>query len=353
MTNLTVKEFVPHKQASLTSRESRPVGSLAPSTNAPKPKLLDQVRQAIRAKHYSRRTEEVYVMWIKRFIFFHGVRHPAEMGESEINRFLTDLAVNKKVSASTQNQALSALLFLYQQVLNQPIGWVNPAVQAKRPERLPVVLTRQEVKAILSLMDGSPKLVAALLYGAGLRLMECLQLRVKDVDFTTNQILVRDGKGQKDRITMLPVSVKEPLAEHLKRVWHIHQQDLREGAGRVQLPDALARKYPKADQEWGWQWVFPAPTRYFDKQVKIQRRHHLHETAVQKAMKQAVQRTGMAKPATPHTLRHSFATHLLEEGYDIRTIQELLGHKDLNTTMIYTHVLNRGGRGVRSPADLL
>jgi integron integrase len=309
----------------------------------PSPKLLDRVRLALRARHYSRRTEDVYVMWIKQFIFFHKVRHPAEMGEPEINRFLTDLAVNQKVSASTQNQALSALLFLYQHVLNQPIGWIDLAVRAKKPERLPVVLTRQEVKTILGFMEGGPKLVAALLYGAGLRLMECLRLRVKDVDFTTNQILVRDGKGQKDRITMLPASVKEPLLAHLRDVWRLHQRDVREGAGRVVLPQALARKYPTADREWGWQWVFPAPTRYFDKQAKLQRRHHLHETAVQKAMKQAVQRTGMAKPATPHTLRHSFATHLLEEGYDIRTIQELLGHKDLSTTMIYTHVLT-GGR---------
>ena len=292
-------------------------------------------------------------MWIKRFIFFHGVRHPAEMGEPEINRFLTDLAVNKKVSASTQNQALSALLFLYQHVLNQPLGWINLAVRAKKPERLPVVLTQQEVKAILGFMEGSPKLVAALLYGAGLRLMECLRLRAKDVDFTTHQILGRDGKGQKDRITMLPVSVKEALAAPLTRVRQIHQQDLREGAGRVQLPGAWARKYPNADREWGWQWVFPAPTRYFDRQAKMRRRHHLHETVVQSAMKQAIQRAGIAKPATLHTLRHSFATHLLEDGYDIRTIQELLGHKDLSTTMIYTHVLNRGGRGVRRPADLL
>jgi integron integrase len=293
------------------------------------------------------------VAWIKRFIFFHGKRHPAAMGEAEINQFLTDLAVSKKVSASTQNQALSALLFLYQHVLNQPIGWVNAAVRAKKPGRLPVVLTKQEVKAVLGLMDGVPKLVASLLYGAGLRLRECLSLRVKDIDFTYNQIVVRDGKGQKDRITLLPATVKEPLVAHLQQVRQVHLQDLRAGAGRVQLPDALARKYPNADREWGWQWVSPAPTRYFDAQARIERRHHLHETVVQKAMRQAVQRAGIAKPATPHTLRHSFATHLLEDGYDIRTVQELLGHKDLNTTMIYTHVLNRGGRGVRSPADLL
>ena len=327
-------------------------GSGAPAS-APKPKLLDGVRQAIRARHYSHRTEAVYVMWIKRFIFFHGKRHPAEMGEPEINQFLTDLAANKTVSASTQNQALSALLFLYQRVLEKPLEWVNPAVRAKKPKRLPVVLTREEVRRILDLMDGAPKLVATLLYGAGLRLHECLELRFKDIDFTHNQILVRDGKGQKDRITMLPASVKEPLLAHLRNVWRLHQKDLREGAGRVALPHALARKYANADREWGWQWAFPAPTRYFDEEAKIERRHHLHETAVQKAMRQAVLRAGIGKPGTPHVLRHSFATHLLEDGYDIRTIQELLGHADLNTTMIYTHVLNKGGRGVRSPADML
>jgi integron integrase len=320
---------------------------------APKPKLLDQVRQAIRARHYSPRTEESYVTWIKRFILFHGKRHPLELGETEINEFLTDLAANKRVSASTQNQALSTLLFLYQNVLDKTLEWINPAVRAKKPTRLPVVLTRREVRAVLDLMDGAPKLIATVLYGAGLRLTECLQLRFKDIDFTTNQILVREGKGQKDRITTLPASVKEPLLAHLRQVWTLHQRDLREGAGRVKLPFALARKYPNADREWAWQWVFPAPTRYFDTEARMERRHHLHETAVQKAMKLAVHRARIGKLATPHTLRHSFATHLLEDGYDIRTIQELLGHKDLNTTMIYTHVLNRGGRGVRSPADVL
>jgi integron integrase len=328
--------------------DERPVES-----DAPKPKLLDQVRQATRARHYSKRTEKTYVDWIKRFIYFHGKRHPLEMGEHEINQFLTDLAVSKKVSASTQNQALSAILFLYQHVLNKSLEWVNPAVRAKKPKRLPVVLTREEVRTILDLMGGASKLVAILLYGAGLRLNECLELRFKDIDFKTNQILVRDGKGQKDRVTTLPTSVKEPLVEHLRDVWRLHQRDLGEGAGRVVLPYALARKYPNADREWDWQWAFPAPTRYFDKEARIERRHHLHETAVQKAMRHAVLRAGIAKAATPHVLRHSFATHLLEDGYDIRTIQELLGHSDLNTTMIYTHVLNKGGRGVRSPADLL
>jgi integron integrase len=246
------------------------------------------VRHAIRARHYSKRTEKTYVDWIKRFIFFHGKRHPLEMGEPEINQFLTDLAVSKKVSASTQNQALSAILFFYQRVLDKPLEWVNPAVRAKKPKRLPVVLTREEVRTILGLMDGAPKLVAILLYGAGLRLHECLEVRCKDIDFTTNQILVRDGKGQKDRITTLPASIKEPLLAHLRDVWRLHQKDLRESAGRVVLPYALARKYPNADREWGWQWAFPAPTRYFDREAKIERRHHLHETVVQKAMRQAV-----------------------------------------------------------------
>ena len=328
--------------------DERPVES-----DAPKPKLLDQVRQAIRARHYSKRTEKTYVEWTKRFIYFHGKRHPLEMGELEINQFLTDLAVSKKVRASTQNQALSAILFLYQQVLNKSLEWVNPAVRAKKPKRLPVVLTREEVRTILDLMAGATKLVAILLYGAGLRLKECLELRFKDIDFKTNQILVREGKGQKDRVTTLPASVKEALLDHLRGVWRLHQRDLPEGAGRVVLPHALALKYQNADREWAWQWVIPASTRYFDMEAGIERRHHLHETAVQKAMRQAVLRAGIGKPATPHVLRHSFATHLLEDGYDIRTIQELLGHSDLNTTMIYTHVLNKGGRGVRSPADQL
>ena len=320
---------------------------------APKPKLLDQVRQAVRARHYSKRTERTYVDWIKRFIFFHGKRHPVEMGEPEINRFLTDLAVRKKVSASTQNQALSAILFLHQNVLDKELEWINPAVRAKKPKRLPVVLTDQEVKAILDRLEGPPKLIASLLYGSGLRLFECLQLRFKDIDFTKNQIVVRDGKGQKDRVTLLPESVKEPLLAHLRNVYRLHQRDLREGAGRVALPFALARKYPNADREWGWQWAFPAPKRYYDRGAGIERRHHLLDRVVQKETREAVLQSRIGKPATPHTLRHSFATSLLEAGYDIRTIQELMGHKDLNTTMIYTHVLNKGGRGVRSPVDRL
>jgi integron integrase len=321
--------------------------------SAPKPKLLDQVRQAIRVRHYNYRTEQTYVAWIKRFIFFHGVRHPAEMGEQEIRQFLSDLAVNKKVSASTQNQALNALLFLYQHVLNQPIGWVGDVVRAKRPKRLPVVLTRQEVEAILAQLEGVPLLVCTLLYGAGLRLLETLRLRIKDVDFVRNEIVVRDGKGEKDRVTILPAVAKEPLLQHLEHVRRLHQADLKAGLGRAHLPYALARKYVNADREWGWQYVFPASSHFVERQTGIRHRHHLHESVVQKAVKEAVRRAGLTKPASCHTFRHSFATHLLEDGYDIRTVQELLGHKDVSTTMIYTHVLNRGGKGVRSPVDSL
>jgi integron integrase len=318
-----------------------------------KPKLLDQVHQAIRARHYSPKTEESYVHWIKRFIFFHNKRHPAEMGEKEIGQFLSGLATDRHVSASTQNQALNAILFLYRDVLRKEIGYVDGVIRAKRPHRLPVVLTRQEVKSILGALDHSDWLMVMLLYGAGLRLMECLQLRVKDIDFITNQIVVRAGKGDKDRHTMLPAAVKEPLARHLEIVREQHRRDLERGLGRVALPNALERKYPNAGKEWGWQWVFPATSHYTDRETGEQRRHHLHESVLQKAVKQAVHKAGISKPATPHTFRHSFATHLLEDGYDIRTVQELLGHTDVTTTMIYTHVLNRGGRGVNSPADRL
>jgi integron integrase len=324
----------------------------APPSSA-KPKLLDQVRQAIRTRHYSYMTEKSYVGWIKRFIFFHNKRHPAEMAETEIGGFLSSLATDSHVSASTQNQALNALLFLYREVLRKDIGYVNGVVRAKRPHRLPVVLTRQEVRAILASLDGSDWIMAMLLYGAGLRLMECLRLRVKDIDFTSNQIVVRAGKGDKDRHTMLPAAVKEPLAKHLDVVRRQHQRDLERGMGRVALPNALERKYLNAGKEWGWQWVFPATSHFTDKVTGERRRHHLHESVLQKAVKEAVQKAGVSKPASPHTFRHSFATHLLEDGYDIRTVQELLGHADVSTTMIYTHVLNRGGRGVNSPADRL
>jgi integron integrase len=322
-----------------------------PPAGAPKPKLLDQVRQAIRARHYSRRTEDVYVMWIKRYIFFHGVRHPAEMGEPEINAFLTHLAVKEHVSASTQNQALAALLFLYRHVLSREVGDLGQVVRARKPTRLPVVLTREEVKAVLSHLQGDKWLMGSLMYGAGLRLMECLRLRVQDIDFARNEILVRDGKGGKDRITMLPGSLKIPLQEHLKKVKAIHERDLSDGWGRVRMPDAMDRKYPNAPADWRWQWVFPQENRWTNPQTKQQGRHYIDESLVQRAVREAVAKAGLTKRATCHTFRHSFATHLLENGYDIRTVQELLGHSDVKTTMIYTHVLNRGPAGVRSPVD--
>ena len=318
---------------------------------APKPRLLDRVRQAIGARHYSRRTEKAYVHWIKRYIFFHGKRHPAEMGAAEVTAFLTSLAVQSKVAASTQNQALSALLFLYREVLGVELPWLDDVVRAKRPLHLPVVLTRDEVRAVLQRLDGVPRLMAVLLYGAGLRLLECCRLRVKDVDFAMNQITIRDGKGHKDRPTMLPAAVKAEMAAHLERVREQHQADLRHGAGWVELPGALMRKYPNAGRDWGWQWVFPATRFYVDRVTGQRRRHHLHESVLQRAVKDAVRAAGIAKPATCHTFRHSFATHLLEESHDIRTVQELLGHRDVSTTMFYTHLLNRGPAGVRSPAD--
>jgi len=318
-----------------------------------KPKLLDQVRQKIRIKHYSIRTEQAYVDWIRRYILYHQKRHPQNMGKPEIEQFLTHLAVERNVAASTQNQALSAILFLYKEVLQQDIGWLDGMEHAKRPARLPVVLTATEVRAVLAHLDGRHRLMANLLYGSGLRLMECVRLRVKDLDFEYRQLTVRDGKGQNDRRTLLPESLIEPLKTHLADVKIVHHQDLQEGFGDVYLPFALARKYPNAGREWGWQYVFPASKRSVDPRSRVERRHHLDEQLLQRAVKEAVRAAGIAKPATPHTLRHSFATHLLMAGYDIRTIQELLGHKDVSTTMIYTHVLNRGGRGVASPLDQL
>lgn len=308
------------------------------------------VRAAIRARHYSHRTEKAYVGWIRRFVVFHGRRHPRTMGHDEIAAFLSHLATGRKVSASTQNQALSALLFLYREVLGVQLDWVN-IVRAKRPFRLPVVMTREEVRILLDAMAGTPWLVASLLYGGGLRITEGLRLRVKDLDFTTRVITVHDGKGQKDRVTVLPLSLVEPLTSHLDRVRKQHQADREQGLGCVALPAALAVKYPRAREEWAWQWVFPATRHYVDDETGKRHRHHLHESVVQRAFKEAVRRIGLVKPASCHTLRHSFATHLLENGYDIRTIQELLGHKDVATTMIYTHVLNRGGRIVKSPLD--
>ena len=317
------------------------------------PRLLEQVREAIRVRHYSLRTEQTYVGWIKRFILFHGKRHPRDMGGQEVQQFLSHLAVAGHVAASTQSQALSAVLFLYQQVLKQDIGWLDDVVRAKQPHRVPVVLTQDEVKAVLAHLSGTTWIMATLLYGAGLRLLECLRLRVKDVDFTYNQIVVRDGKGRKDRVTMLPQQVKAPLQRHLHDVQQLHVQDVQAGAGHVYLPYALERKYPNASREWIWQYVFPAARPSRDPRTGIIRRHHIHKLVLQRAVHAAVRKANIPKPASGHTLRHSFATHLLEAGYDIRTVQELLGHKDVSTTMIYTHVLHRGGRGVKSPADLL
>jgi len=319
---------------------------------APKsPRLIDQVRATIRVHGYSRRTESAYVGWIRRYVRFHRMRHPTQLGEAEVSAFLSHLAVERKVSASTQNQALSAILFLYRKVLKIELGWLDDLVHARRPARLPVVLTRSEVASILQCLHDTPWLMASLLYGAGLRVLECARLRVKDIDLDRREILVRDGKGRKDRVTLLPDSLHTPLQEHLERVRRQHQSDLARGRGSVELPTALERKYPGAPWQWGWQWVFPATRFYRDPTIGRRRRHHLHESVLQKAVKTAVQTAGVSKPATCHTLRHSFATHLLENGYDIRTIQELLGHRDVRTTMIYTHVLNRGGRGVRSPLD--
>ena len=316
-----------------------------------KPKLLDRLREALRARHYSRRTEQTYCLWVKRFIFFHNVRHPAEMAEPEINTFLTHLAVKEKVSASTQNQALSALLFLYRHVLGREIGDLGEVIRARKPKRLPVVMTREEVKEVLANMTGDKWLMASLMYGAGLRLMECLRLRVQDIDFARNEILVRDGKGAKDRLTMLPELLKGPIKDHIKKVKTIHERDLADGWGRVQMPSAMDRKYPNAPRDWRWQWVFPQENRWKNTKTGEEGRHHIDESLVQKSVRDATPKAGLTKRATCHTFPHSFATHLLEGGYDIRTVQELLGHNDVKTTMIYTHVLNRGPAGVRNPVD--
>lgn len=315
------------------------------------PRLLDQVRDVIRLKHYSIRTEQSYLGWVKRFILFHKKRHPRDMGAEEVTHFLTDLAVHGNVTASTQNQALNAIIFLYREVLKVDLPWMDGIQRAKKPSRLPVVFTRTEVKLLLAQLDGTFWLMASMIYGSGMRLMECVRLRVKDVDFHYKQLIIRDAKGQKDRVTMLPESLIEPLRNHLVRVKARHEQDLHEGFGRVYLPHALDRKYPNAGLEWGWQYVFPARGRSLDPRTKIIRRHHFAEDSLQRALKNAIRKAGIIKPGTTHVLRHSFATHLLEDGYDIRTVQDLLGHQDLNTTMIYTHVLQKGGRAARSPLD--
>jgi integron integrase len=317
----------------------------------PQKKLLDQLREALRSRHYSRRTEQTYCHWVKRYIFFHNVRHPAEMAEPEINQFLTNLAVKEHVSASTQNQALSSLLFLYRYVLEREIGDLGEVIRARKSIRVPVVMTREEVKSVLNHLAGDKWLMASLMYGSGLRLMECLRLRIQDMDFGRNEITIRDGKGGKDRITMLPDSLKASLQDHLQKVKKIHEKDVADGWGRVELQNALARKYVNAPIDWRWQWVFPQEKRWKNVKIGEEGRHHTDESLVQKAVKGAVTKAGLIKRATCHTFRHSFATHLLEGGCDIRTVQELLGHKDVKTTMIYTHVLNRGPTGVRSPVD--
>ncbi len=323
------------------------------SLPAPAPKLLEQVRGKIRLKHYSIRTEQAYTDWIRRFILHFGKKHPRDMGAAEVEQFLTYLAVQGKVAASTQNQAKSALLFLYKEVLAVELPWLDNVEQAKNPKRLPVVLNRDEIQAILSRLTDTNWLVASLLYGTGMRIMECLRLRVQDVDFKRREILIRDGKGFKDRVTMLPLSLVATLQAHLAKVRLLHESDLAQDFGAVYLPYALERKYPNAAKEWIWQYVFPAAKISTDPRTQVVRRHHVQEQAIQRAVKQAVRDANLTKAATPHTFRHSFATHLLEGGYDIRTVQELLGHADVSTTMIYTHVLNKGGKGVTSPFDLL
>jgi integron integrase len=318
------------------------------------PKLLARLREALRLRHYSIRTEQAYVEWTRRFIHFHGVRHPASLGAAEVQAFLTHLAVDRSVGSSTQNQAKSALLFLYREVLGLSLPWLDEIIGAKLPRRLPVVLTPSEVRSLLAhLPGGTMGLVGALLYGTGMRLLEALRLRVKDLEFERREIVVRDGKGAKDRVTVLPENLMLPLQAHLSRVRVLHGRDLEAGHGHVWLPDALEVKYPNAARQWGWQWVFPSTVRSVDPRSGAEHRHHMNENTVQKAVALAARRAGIDKPCSPHVLRHSFATHLLQSGYDIRTVQELLGHADVKTTMIYTHVLNRGGRGVRSPLDAM
>lgn len=316
-----------------------------------RPRLFDEVRRCLRVKHYSLYTERAYMGWIRRFILANERRHPREMGGAEVESFLTQLAVERDVAASTQNQALSAILFLYREVLRIELPWLESVVRAKRPRRLPSVLSTEEVRGLLAAMEGRPWLVASLLYGTGMRLMEALRLRVKDVDFARNEVLVRDGKGAKDRRTMLPRSLAEPLQREIERARLLHGRDLAEGFGEARLPHALARKYPRAGRDFGWQFVFPSAHRSRDPVDGTMRRHHFDDGILARALKRARAAMRLAKPVSAHTLRHSFATHLLESGYDVRTIQELLGHKDVSTTMIYTHVLNRGGAGVQSPLD--
>jgi integron integrase len=315
------------------------------------PRLLDQVRDRVRARHLSFRTEKTYLYWIRRFVWFHKRQHPRELAGPEIEAFLTALAVENKVSASTQNQALAALLFLYRDVLQVDLPWLANVIRAKRPQHLPVVLTREEVKEVMARLHGTVWLVVSLLYGAGMRVTECLQLRVKDVEFVRRELVIRDAKGQKDRVTVLPLTLVPHLRNHLERVRILHAADIRANRPGVSLPFALRRKYPKAATSWVWQWVFPSRSFCRDPYSGEQMRFHLHPQNIQRSVKFAIRAAGIEKPASCHTFRHCFATHLLEDGYDIRTVQELLGHSDVKTTMIYTHVLNRGGRGVKSPLD--
>jgi integron integrase len=340
-------------ESSLPAARERLAREPGTALSIKQPKFLEQIRLRLRTHHYSRRTEEAYVEWIRRFILFHDKRHPREMGEAEVARFLSSLATERHVSSSTQNQALSALLFLYGKVIGKDLAWLEGMVRARGPRRLPVVLTRDEVALVLAQLDGVPRLVVALLYGGGLRLMEAVRLRVKDIDFEASQITVRRGKGNKDRVTVLPRMACRPLLQQLQDSRELHLRDLASGAGWVEMPGALSVKYPNAGREWPWQWVFPASRHYTEPVTRRRRRHHLHESVLQRSVRCAVLKAGITKPASCHTFRHSFATHLLEDGYDIRTVQDLLGHKDVSTTMIYTHVLNRGPNAVRSPADRL
>lgn len=326
------------------------------SVSAARPKLLDQVRATLRRAHYAKRTEEAYVDWIKRYILFHCKQHPAQLGPDHVTAFLTYLAAEKNVAASTQNQALSALLFLYRVVLEQKLPWVDQFERVQRPPKVPVVFTKEEARAVLGRMNGTARLMAHLLYGSGLRLMECVRLRIKDVDLGYLQITVRDGKGGRERVTMVPVQLADLLRKQIEKAARLHEEDLSAGAGEVYLPYALVRKTPRAARELGWQYLFPAARRsvWRDELNGRERegRHHLDESYLQRAVKRAAREAGTTKAASCHTFRHSFATHLLENGYDIRTVQELLGHKDVSTTMIYTHVLNKPGIGVRSPLDV-
>jgi len=315
------------------------------------PRLLEQLRHQIRLRHYSYRTEEAYVGWVRRFIIFHGCKHPSTLGAVEVEAFLSFLATQRNVAAATQAQALSAVLFLYKAVLKIELPWLANVVRATRPRRLPVVLTQAEARAVIGQLEGVPWLVAGLLYGSGLRVLESLRLRVKDVDFKIQQLTVRDGKGGKDRVTVLPAALVEPLTVHLARIRERHELAISQGFGGVELPFALERKYPRAHLDWGWQYVFPAATPWVDPRSGVRRRDHMQEENVQRAVRAAAHRAGIIKPVSPHTFRHSFATHLLEAGYDIRTVQELLGHRDVSTTQIYTHVMQKGTNAVRSPLD--